>query len=280
MYDAEYVRSFYDAYGRREWDRLEGSVAGRLKAIVHADFVRRYVRRGDRVLDAGCGPGRFTVTAAKLGAVVTALDLSAGQLELAKATVAKAGVSDAVEAFVAADIGDLSMFPGGHFDAVICYGGALSYVCERRHAAAAELVRVVRRGGILLVSVMSRLGTMATLVRRPQMYVLEDPEGWYVWQVAKHGDLPGFPAPEMDFEHPAMHMYTSDELRGLLPGCEVVELAGSNVTTSGESSAPDEILEKAEAWATAVELERTLNRQPGLVDSGTHLIVVARKVGV
>ena len=280
MYDAGYVRLFYDAYGRREWERLEGSVAGRLKAIVHADFVQRYVRRGELVLDAGCGPGRFTVTAAKLGAVVTALDLSEGQLELAKATVGEAGVADAVDAFLAADIADFSMLADGHFDVVICYGGALSYVCKRRHAAAAELVRVVRPGGILLVSVMSRLGTMATLVRRPQMYVLEDPEGWYVWQVAEHGDLPGFPAPGMDLEHPAMHMYTSDELRVLLPGCDVVDLAGSNVTTSGESSAPDEILENPAAWATAVELERSLNRRPGLVDSGTHLIMVARKGGV
>ena len=188
-------------------------------------------------------------------------------------------MSDAVEALVAADIADLSMFPDGHFDAVICYGGALSYVCEQRHAAAAELVRVVRPGGTLLVSVMSRLGSMAALVRRPQMNVLEDPEGWYVWEVAEHGDLPGFPSTAIDLEHPAMHMYTSDELRGLLTGCHVVDLAGSNVTTSGESSAPDEVLDSPEAWATAVELERSLNRRPGLVDSGTHLIMVARKGG-
>ena len=188
MYDAGYVRLFYDAYGRCEWERLEGSVAGRLKAIVHGDFVRQHVRRGDRTLDAGCGPGRFTVTAAELGATVTALDLSEGQLELAKATVAEASVLDGVEAFVAGDIADLSMFADGHFEAVICYGGALSYVCERRHAAAAELVRVARPGGILLVSVMSRLGSMAGLVRRPQINVLGDPEGWYVWQVAEHGD--------------------------------------------------------------------------------------------
>ena len=279
MYDAEYTRSFYDAYGRRECERLEGSVAGRLKAIVHADFVRRYVRRGDRVLDAGCGPGRFTVTAGKLGAVVTALDLSEGQLELAKATVGGAGLSDAVEAFVAADIANLSMFGDGHFDAVICYGGALSYVCEQRHVAAAELVRVVRSGGTLLVSVMSRLGTMATLVRRPQMYVLEDPQRWYVWQVAEHGDLPEFPSPGIDLKHPPMHMYTSDELRCLFPDCRVLELAGSNVTTSGESAATNDILKSPEAWATAVELERSLNREPGLVDSGTHLIMVARKAG-
>ena len=84
---------------------------------------------GDRVLDAGCGPGRFAVTAAELGATVTALDLSEGQLELAKATVADAGVSGAVEGFVAGDIADLSMFGDGQFDAVICYGGALCRTC-------------------------------------------------------------------------------------------------------------------------------------------------------
>ncbi|MCY3959523.1 MAG: methyltransferase domain-containing protein [Chloroflexi bacterium] len=278
MYDAGYTKGFYDAYGRREWERLEGSVAGRLKAVVHGDFIARYVGRGDRVLDAGCGPGRFTVTAAELGARVTALDLSEGQLELARATVDEAGVSGAVEAFVSGDIADLSMFGDGHFDAVICYGGALSYVCEQRHVAAAELVRVVRPGGVLLVSVMSRLGTMATLVRRPQMSILEDPEGWYLWQVAKDGDLPGFPSTEIDLEHPPMHMYRSDELRGLFPDCEVLELAGSNVTTSGESAA-NEILESPEAWATAVELERALCGEPGLVDGGTHLILVGRKGG-
>ncbi|MDE0132955.1 MAG: class I SAM-dependent methyltransferase [bacterium] len=279
MYDAGYTKGFYDAYGGREWERLEGSVAGRLKAVVHADFIARYVGHGDRVLDAGCGPGRFTVTAAKLGATVTALDLSEGQLELARATVDEAGVSGAVEGFVTGDIADLSMFGDGQFDAVICYGGALSYVCEQRQVAAAELVRVVRPGGVLLVSVMSRLGTMATLVRRPQMYILEDPEEWHVWRVAEHGDLPGFPTPEMELEHPSMHMYRSDELRVLFPDCGVLELAGSNVTTSGESAAANEILESPEAWATAVELERALCREPGLVDGGTHLILVGRKGG-
>ena len=265
MYDAGYTKGFYDAYGEREWERLEGSVAGRLKAVVHADFIARYVRRGDRVLDAGCGPGRFTVTAAELGARVTALDLSEGQLELARATVADAGVSGAVEGFVTGDIADLSMFGDGKFDAVICYGGALSYVCEQRQVAAAELVRVVRPGGVLLVSVMSRLGTMATLVRQPQMYILEEPEKWHVWRVAEHGDLPGFPTPEMELEHPPMHMYRSDELRELFPSCEVLELAGSNVTTSGESAAANEILESPEAWATACLLYTSPSPRDGLL---------------
>ena len=181
IYDPNYTRKFYDAYGSHEWGRLEVTAYGRLQAIIHTDFIGRYVRHGDRVLDAGCGPGRFTATVAKLGAAVTALDLSERQLEIAEEKIREAGLLEAVDAFVPADITDLSLFPDGQFDAVICYGGALSYVSERRHRAASELVRVVRPGGILLISVMSRYGAMVDLVRRPAMYALRDPEGVHVW---------------------------------------------------------------------------------------------------
>ena len=278
MYDPDYTRKFYDAYGSFEWDRLDVTAYGSLQAIIHADFIGRYIRQGDRVLDAGCGPGRFTTTVAKLGAAVTALDLSERQLELAEEKISEAGLLEAVDAFVSADITDLSLFPDGQFDAVICYGGALSYVCERRQRAASELVRVVRPGGILLVSVMSRYGAMANLVRHPTMTVLKDPEGWHVWRVAEDGDLPGFPSTHVDMQHPAMHMYTSDELRHLLPGCRVLEMAGSNVTTFEGSTTIDEVLGDQQAWTTAVELERELNSRPGLVDSGSHIIMAAQRI--
>ena len=43
---------FYDAYGEFEWLRLEARACGRLQAIIHADFLRRHVAPGCRVLDA------------------------------------------------------------------------------------------------------------------------------------------------------------------------------------------------------------------------------------
>ena len=122
-YQPDYTGKFYDAYGRYEWDRLEATAHGRLQEIIHTDFMRRYVRSGDRVLDAGSGPGRFTVAAAKLGSNVTALDLSEGQLELAKEKVREAGLLEAVHALKPGDIADLSLFSDGQFDAAVCYGG-------------------------------------------------------------------------------------------------------------------------------------------------------------
>ena len=277
IYDPDYTRKFYDAYGSHEWDRLDVTAYGILQAIIHADFIGRHIRQGDRVLDAGCGPGRFTTTVAKLGAAVTALDLSERQLELAEEKIGEAGLAEAVDAFVPGDITDLSSFPDGQFDAVVCYGGALSYVCGQRHRAASELVRVVRPGGILLTSVMSRYGAMANLVRGPVMDVLRDPEEEHVWRVAEDGDRPGFPSRRVGMQHPPMHLFTGDELRRLLPGCRVLELAGSNVTTFEGSTTFYEVLGDQQAWATVVELERALNSQPGLVDNGSHLILAARR---
>ena len=275
-FDSDYTGKFYDVYGDLEWERLEATPYGRLQATIHADFIERYVRLGDRVLDAGCGPGRFT-GAARLGATVTALDVSERQLELAKEKVDEAKMLDRVDAFVRADISDLSMFSEDYFDLVICYGGALSYVCEQRHKAASELVRVVRPGGVLLISVMSRLGNICNLVRRATMTVLRDPKEWHVWQVAETGGNPGFPSPAVNMQHPPMHMYTSGDLRSLLPGCTVLELAGSSVTTFEGSVALAEVTTDPKAWETAVSLERRLNVESGLVDTGSHIILVARR---
>ena len=276
-FDSRYTARFYDVYGDLEWERLEATPYGRLQAMIHADFIKKYVRLGDKVLDAGCGPGRFTAAAARLGATVTALDISERQLELAEERVGEAGMAKRIDAFVRADVSDLSMFPDDHFDVVICYGGALSYVCDQRHKAATELVRVVRPGGVLLISVMSRLGTICNLVRRATMTVLRDPEEWHVSQVAETGDNPGFPSAAINMQHPPMHMYTSGELRGLLPGCNVLELAGSNVTTFEGSAVLSEVSADPMAWETAVSLERRMNTEPGLVDTGSHILLLARR---
>ena len=115
-FDPNYTARFYDAYGDLEWERLEATPYGRLQATIHADFIGRYVRLGDRVLDAGCGPGRFTTVAAQLGAPVTALDVSERQLELAEERVVEAKMLNRVDPFVRADISELSMFSDDHFD--------------------------------------------------------------------------------------------------------------------------------------------------------------------
>lgn len=277
MYDAEYTRRFYNSYGLWEWKRLEAMAYGRLQAVIHNDFIEKYVKPGDRVLDAGSGPGRFSIAIAQRGARVTVLDIADKQLALARQRLTEAELLSSVKAFVRADVADLSQFPDASFNVVIAYGGALSYVCERRHQAAAELVRVTKPGGLLLVSVMSRYGAAANVVNLPML--LQNPAGMDIWRhVVETGDLAGIPSTRArGMQHPPMRLYTAQELRTLLPGCEVLEVAGSNVTASEGTDALDKVVQTPQAWATAVERERALNRQPGLVDGGSHIILAARR---
>ena len=73
-----------------------------------------------------------------------------------------------------------------------------------------------------------------------------------------------------------MHLYSAAELRDLLPGCAVLALAGSNVSLT--EGANDDALADPAIWATVVDVERSLNQQSGLVDSGSHLILAARRL--
>ena len=90
------------------------------------------------MLEIGAGPGRFTIELARLGAHVTVGDLSPTQLCLNAAFVAEAGCEHVVEARLQLDAVDLSRFTDGSFDAVVCYGGVLSYLFDHAGDALGE----------------------------------------------------------------------------------------------------------------------------------------------
>lgn len=284
MYNPEYTREFYNEYAGVEWSRLERNAHGRLKVIIHEDFIRRYVKSGYHVLDAGSGPGRFSITLIKSGAKVTILDISDKQLELARQKIAEDNLNEGVEDFLRGDISNLSAFPDNSFDMVICFGGALSYVCEKGQEAADELVRVTKSGGYILVSVMSLLGAVINVADVPQINMLTHPDELIdnippLWPVLESGDLPAFPSGNRKNLHAPMHLYTEKELRQLFEKCEVLEIAGSNVTIKEYGSSADTIFEDPKAWETLIEMEKRLNHDPGLVNSGNHIILAARKPG-
>ena len=159
-WDPERAASFYDEYGESEWTRFEDGRTPAPSLDVHRDRLHRFVSAGDHVLEVGAGPGRFTIELARLGAQVTVSDLSQGQLELNRERVAAEGLEEHVVERELADILDLSRWHDARFDATICFGGPLSYVVDRADDGIAELVRVTRPGGHVLVSVMSLVGTV------------------------------------------------------------------------------------------------------------------------
>jgi ubiquinone/menaquinone biosynthesis C-methylase UbiE len=272
-YDADYIRRRYDAYAEREWTRFEQKPFRRVDLFIHQHYLHHYIHAGDSVLDIGGGPGRFTIELAKLGARVTVGDISPVQLALNREKVGEAGYEASVVSRAVMDVTDLSRFAAASFDAVVCYGGALSYVFERADDAVAELLRVTRPGGHLLVSVMSLLGSIHAFLPGV-MRITHDAGVAPMQRLIESGD---------QFEEPVaeghlLHFYRSHELQALLErqGGEVVALSASNFLAVGYDALLTEIVEDDALWEALLRWELEFCQKPGSVDGGTHLIAVAR----
>ena len=233
---------------------------------MHLDHLRRFVRRGDRVLDVGAGPGRFTIELARLGAEVVVADISPGQLELNRQRVAAAGVEDRVVERVVADVIDLTRWDDASFDAAICFGGPLSYVVDQGDQGVAELVRVTKPGGHVLLSVMSLVGTvlhylpiLLDLVRRDGAPKNEE--------IVRTGFLPDEP----DYGHLAMKCYRWSELEQLLSRRGTILAAAAAGLLPAEQAREPEVRE----FLSRVELE--LASEPGALSCGEHILAVLRK---
>lgn len=116
------------------------------------------VRRGTRLLDAGCGSGLDALLASLRGAKVAALDASAALLEIARARLPDADVRE----------GDLEALPfaDASFDAVAAVN-SIFYAADMA-AAMRELVRVVRPGGRVVVTAwgpIERCEYLATMMK-------------------------------------------------------------------------------------------------------------------
>lgn len=268
-HDPEYTARHYDAYAEREWNRHEQDSMARTSFAIHCRYLEEYVGAGDVVLDAGAGPGRFTVELARLGARVHVGDLSPVQLDLNATRVAAAGHDGAVMSRTLLDICDLSMFADGQFDAVVCFGGPLSYTMDRAPDAVAELRRVTRPGGHVLLSVMSSLGGL----RRFLPAVLEEGRRFGADRnddIVHSGDLPR----DINAGHEC-HMYRWAELAALLaPHGEVVGASASNFLTAQSDDMFESCSDAERAQLLRWELE--VCREPGALDGGTHILAVLR----
>jgi len=137
--ELERTRRQWDAHAER-YDRWYSTFEGAVEHHMDWTLLQPHLPeiRGARVLDAAGGTGRATAALARLGYSVTICDLSPGMLAVARRKLEQAGVADRVQ-LLECDIDQLP-FADEAFDLVLCWDGMSS-------RAAAELVRVTRRGG-------------------------------------------------------------------------------------------------------------------------------------
>jgi len=273
-YDRALIASAFNEYGEREWQRHDSSPAHRVSFHLHRHYLKEFVSTGDSVLDIGAGPGRLTIELARLGAHVFVGDISPHQLRSNEQHLSSAGFEGSVTGRELLDVTDLSRFADATFDAVVCYGSPLSWVLEGADVAMTELLRVVKAGGPVLVSVSSLYGSfrvfLAGVADEIRRFGLDEMREVFDsgWQSGEHSALG------------PVHMFTWREVADLVSrhACELRAASASNFLSLQNDSVIESWSSDQELWDQLLDWELTVCQQPAALDGGTHIIFVVERI--
>lgn len=268
----EAVRRFYSQLGVREWKRLVRNPYHQLEFDTSMHFLKKYLPESGLLLDAGGGPGRYTIELAGQGHDIVLLDVTPKLLEIARTRIKRAEVQSRVR-LVEGSITDLS-FRDDTFDAVTCLGGALSHVVDKieRERAIDELVRVAKDDAPIFISVIGRLGVLiGALVRYPE----ELGEIGELYQnMCENGDYDG------SHGFAPCHFYLPEELEDSLRkrNVEILETVGLEGLAAHHRKEANRMSRKyPERWKWWMEIHAKTCTHPGAVSISEHFMIICRK---
>lgn len=256
-YDPEEVILSYTKNAESE-DNAEKELS--LRTEIPRAYIQRCIKPSDIALDAGGGVGINAIMMARICKSVALLDITPQILELARKNIAKSGLQDQVAIFKG-DITDMRDFEGDSFSFVVCVGDALSYVLDQRDKAIKELIRVARRGSILILGTDSKYGFLRLRLAEGKIE-----EAWDILHTNETYCGMG----------PRTHLYTVPEMRSLLElnGCRLLEVAS---TPSLSATFDVDPYIKRDKWNELVALELEICTKSELLGTGEHLLFVAQK---
>ena len=269
-YDAKQVTDFYNLDAEREWQRLVSSPEEEVKLQVHNHYLHKYLDKEMNVLEIGAGPGRFTQTLHKIGCQILVSDISPVQLQANRDKAKELGFDTSVTDWQEVDVSNLGQFTDRSFDAIVAYGGPLSYVFDQLDQALSECHRILGPDGLLIASVMSLWGT---LHRFFASFPESDPT-----PIVEHGDLTAETYPGTTH---FCHLFRAQELREVMTrnGFDVITLSASSSLSPTHNDIVETLREDPARWQSLIDLEIEASASPGMIEAGTHMIVVARKKG-
>lgn len=266
------IKKFYTEYGESEWKRLEKSFIHRLEFITTKKYLDKYLPAEGLVLDAGGGPGRYTIELAKRGYDVILLDLTPKQLEIAREKIEEARVESNVKKVIEGDIKDLSQFDAGTFDSVLCLGAPLSHIVSDtgQMQAVKELKNVAKQGAPIFISVKGRL---EFLIRSINGFPAEICQNFFT-EFRDTGKYPG------GHGLGPMHMFRRKGFTQLVAasGLDVITEVGLEGLASTQKQSFNKVCRNnKEVWNAWKQTHFKTCELPSVVDISKHMLIVARK---
>jgi SAM-dependent methyltransferase len=153
-------RPFYTEYAWA-FDLLIDRPVRKECAVIAAWLVERGVVAGARLLDAGCGTGRYASELARRGYVLHGIDLSPELVAVAAQAVGERGA-------LSFAVGDILALPPAAYDAVLCRGVLNDLLDDdQRERAFAAFARTLRPGGVIVLDVRDWEASLERKAREP-----------------------------------------------------------------------------------------------------------------
>ncbi len=151
---------------RSTWMAGDFGVVAKNTARAAEAFVDRLnVPAGAAVLDVACGTGNLAIPLAKLGCVVTGVDIASNLIAQARE---RAAIEDVTAIFEEGDAEALP-YPDATFDVVVSMFGAM--FAPRPEVVAAELARVLKPGGRLAMANWNPASFTGTMFKLASLHV-------------------------------------------------------------------------------------------------------------
>lgn len=267
------IKKFYSENAKYEWGRLIRDPYHKLEYETTLHFLKKYLPKKGLILDAGGGPGRYTIELAKQGYDVVLLDITPELIEFAKKQVRKEKVQNKVKNIIIGSITDLSIFDDNTFDAIICLGGPISHLKnnKERQKAVSELTRVAKKNAPIFASVMGKLGVLIGSLR----FWPEEMRFPNFKQIIEKGD---------DYRwhggHYA-HFFVTEELKNLFnrKRLKILELAGlQGISTHSRKEINKFAKHDKEIWKVWLGAHYKFCTRPEIVGISEHMLIVCRKI--
>ncbi|MBA7699861.1 tRNA 5-carboxymethoxyuridine methyltransferase [subsurface metagenome] len=266
------VKKYYAEYGIKEWKRLAKDPYHRLEFDTTMYFLKKHLPKKSLILDAGGGPGRYTIKLAKMGYDIILLDLTQELLEIAKRRIKKEKVQNKVKQIIQGSIDDLSMFENEAFDVVICLGGVLSHIVNKkqREKAISELIRVAKKNSQIFVSVIGRLAVCINSINYLWPEMLEAPDVYKKFTIK--GDYLG------GYGFAPAHFYSAEELKKEFEGkTKFLEMVGLEGIFSTHPRRYNRVYKLKKYNKILGETHLKTCTHPSIVGISEHFMIICKK---
>lgn len=127
-----------------EDERLTKDKMHKIEFITTTNYIEKYLKPGDRILEIGAGTGAYSLYYANKGYKVDAIELSKSNVEVFKSKITK----DLDVNVIQGNAVDLSVYKDNTFDITLCLGPLYHLFKEEETTSAIkEAIRVTKPGG-------------------------------------------------------------------------------------------------------------------------------------